>query len=125
MTPPPEPQTYAVRLSAQANQDVLEATVRLAELTEDPVLAKHWSEELLTEIGTLATLPLRYAAVKRESQLLQRSLRRMVFRQNGRSGMAYHNFSSAMLHENHSPAPKPTPCSVTNKTDQDSRPGPF
>jgi len=79
---------YAVRLSVQAQQDVTNAAFRLAELTQNPVLAEQWAEGLYIEVGKLATNPRGYVVAEHETRRFRRETRQMVYRRSA-SSVAY------------------------------------
>lgn len=79
---------YAVRLSAQAQQDVVDAALWLAELTEDPAAARAWAEGLYQEVARLASLPRSYPVAQRETRLFGHQTRQMLYRRTV-SAVAY------------------------------------
>lgn len=79
---------YAVRFSVQAQQDVIDAAFRLAEITQEPTLAQQWAEGLYREVGRLATNPRVYAVTERETRLFGRETRQMLYRRSS-SSVAY------------------------------------
>ncbi len=82
-------QVYAVRFSAQANREIKEATVRLADLTGDDVLAQEWLEGLYEAAATLATYPGRFALRPDESRKIGIEVRRQLYQRSAGSA-AYH-----------------------------------
>ena len=91
MTGEPEAEdlpAYAVRLSVQAQQDVINAAFRLAELTQNPVLAEQWAEGLYLEVGRLATNPRGYVVAEHETRRFGRETRQMIYRRSA-SSVAY------------------------------------
>ncbi len=74
--------SYALRLSPQAQRDIMEAAVRLASLTQDPEAGERWGEALYAELSKLATLPRRLAVAERETRLFGQQTRQMVYRQS-------------------------------------------
>ncbi len=86
---PDAPQTYAVRLTAQARQDIFHAAERLAELADDPSLARAWAGALYEAVARLATNPRAYTVLARETRLFGQDIQRMLFRRSARAA-AYH-----------------------------------
>lgn len=84
---------YALRLSPQAQGDIMEVALRLASLTQNPEAGERWGESLYVELSKLATLPRRLAIVERETRLFQQQTRQMVYRQSA-SSSAYLVFYS-------------------------------
>lgn len=83
-----ETPAYAVRLSVQAQQDVVDAAFRLAELTEDPSAARAWAEGLYQEVARLASLPSAYPVAAHETRLFGRPTRQMLYQRTA-SAVAY------------------------------------
>jgi hypothetical protein len=86
------PTVYAVRLSAQAHEDLDAAMHRLSELSEDPVKAKEWVSGFYAVIATLSTHPRRFPVAELESRRLGRQTRRLLYRRSSTSTAAYHVF---------------------------------
>ena len=72
--------TYAIRISAQAQQDIVDAAFRLADLTEDPDAARGWAEGLYHEITRLATFPHAHPLAERETRLFGHETRQILYR---------------------------------------------
>lgn len=83
--------SYAVRLSSQANCDVVEASTWLSGLI-DETLVVQWSEGLLSEIGALSGAAHHSAISERESLLFGGEIRRLMYRRSGNSTATYHIF---------------------------------
>lgn len=86
--PGERPSHYAIRFSAQADQDVNETLLRLADINGNPA-ARDWRDRLLEEVGTLAQSPRRFALDDHASRRLKRETRRLLYR-SAPKGAAYH-----------------------------------
>jgi len=84
---------YALRVSPQAQRDIMEAASRLASLAQDPEAGERWGDALYDELAKLATLPRRVAVAERETRLFGQQMRQMVYRQSA-SSAAYLVFFS-------------------------------
>ncbi|MES2463559.1 MAG: type II toxin-antitoxin system RelE/ParE family toxin [Armatimonadota bacterium] len=82
-------EVYAVRFSARASREINEATVRLADLTGDAMLAQEWLEGLYRVAATLATHPGRFALRFDESRKIGIEVRRLLYQRSAGSA-AYH-----------------------------------
>jgi len=104
VTNEPEERTarYAVRFSAQADRDITTALLRLAEITGEAA-ALTWRNLLLTEAGTLAETPRRFAVDEQVSRRLQQETRRMLFRPSP-TGAGYHIYY--VIHEESPDGPR-------------------
>ena len=87
------PAVYAVRISVQAEQDVVEAMLRLAELTQEPAAARNWKDGLYQQLATLATHPRRLPIATQETRRFGRETRQMLYRRT-RDSAAYRIFFS-------------------------------
>ena len=76
---------YALRLSPQAQRDIVEAASRLASLAQDPEAGERWGEALYDELAKLATLPGRVAVAERQMRLFGQQMRRTIYRQTATS----------------------------------------
>lgn len=83
--------SYAVRISAQANRDIVEASTWLTGLI-DEALVLQWSEGLLSEIGALSGAARQSAISERESRLFGGEIKRLIYRRTEASTAAYHIF---------------------------------
>ena len=83
---------YAVRYSQRASHDVADATLRLAQITEDRQKARQWRSGLRARIGTLSSSPRRYAVDAQASQAMgMPGTRKMLYRAS-EGAAAYHVF---------------------------------
>lgn len=80
---------YAIRLTPRARGEVVEAVVSLAQQIGE-ASANAWYAGLRTAAGTLATFPRRYRSLPRESRLLGREVRHLLYRPTPHSSAAYH-----------------------------------
>ncbi len=83
--------SYAIRISAQANRDIVEAAAWLTDLI-DQALVMQWSEGLLSEVGALSETARQSAVCERESRLFGGEIRRLIYRRTESSTAAYHIF---------------------------------
>jgi len=74
------PLAYAVRFSAQAQQDIVDAAFRLADLTQDPDAARAWADSLYGEAARLAVFPHAHPLAARETRLFGRQTRQLLYR---------------------------------------------
>jgi hypothetical protein len=81
---------YAVRLTPRADREAIEAAERLADIAGSEEVGRGWYGALLGTVGTLATNPTRFAVQERESRLLARPVRRLVYRYPATSHAAFH-----------------------------------
>ena len=81
-----KPVIYLVRFSPQAAQDVAEAGIRLAEMTEDAETARSWLVGAYDEAGKLTLFPQANPIVQPESRLLGQEIRCLVYRRPGSDG---------------------------------------
>lgn len=84
--------TYAVRLSDRARDEAIAAAARQAEIAGDGDRARTWLHGLDVAIGTLAEYPRRYVILERETRLLGREMRRLLYRPTPHSTAAYHAY---------------------------------
>lgn len=89
--PDDAPIVYALRLTAQANRDAIEAASWLAQISEDEDLGREWYTNLRQQLGLLATHPRRYAAAA-ESRLFGFEVRRWTYRRTSTSSLAHYVF---------------------------------
>ena len=85
---------YAVRLTPRADREAIEAAERLADIAGSEEVGRGWYGALLGTVGTLATNPTRFAVQERESRLLARPVRRLVYRDTLRPAMPPFTFTS-------------------------------
>jgi len=81
--------SYAIRFLPRAERDAVDAAAWIAQITGSEETAGQWYEGLRAAAGTLATLPKRFAVQTRESRLLDRPVRRLLYRRTPGSA-AYH-----------------------------------
>ena len=83
--------SYAIRFLPRAERDAAETVTWMVEMTGSGEVAREWYAGLRAAAGTLATLPKRFAVQERESRLLGREVRRLLYRRTPGSA-AYHVF---------------------------------
>lgn len=81
--------SYAIRFLPRSERDATEAVTWIAESTGSEEAARQWYAGLRTAVGTLATLPKRFAVQERESRLLGSQIRWLLYRRSPGSA-AYH-----------------------------------
>jgi plasmid stabilization system protein ParE len=81
---------YAVRFSPHAEQELARAAIRLIELTGSKEFAAEWYGGVKAAVATLAEFPARLQTQAKESRLLGREVRRLLYQRSAGSSAPYH-----------------------------------
>jgi plasmid stabilization system protein ParE len=81
---------YAVRFSSIADQDITEAFLRMADISESEDVAREWLQGVREAIATLATQPNRSQIEAQVSRYMGSNVRRLLYRRTNSTSVAHH-----------------------------------